>query len=133
MIIRPLFETDKDEVDRIYNKHFIHLEKPNFYNKDVFPCPFIVASSGNRVIVAGGVKTIAEVVVVSDRDFSIKHRLDALIQALGSTITIAKDMKYRQIHVFVSHDDSYVSVLQKFGFKLLDAKVLTLDIGESHG
>lgn len=133
MIVRSMRRTDRVQADRIYNAFFSDNEYPDFFDRGVFECPFVIANNDDKVIVAGGVKTIVEAVVVSDQDISSTVRLDALIQALGSVITIANDMKRKQVHVFVHDDENYVKVLQKFGFKLLDAKVLVLDLGESHG
>lgn len=133
MIIRVPYHSDRPEIDRIYKEYFSQNEYPDLYDRKIFTCPFVVATNTDRIIVAGGVKTIAEAVVVSDRGLPIKTRLDALLQSLGSIINIVREMKRNQIHVFVNNDEKYVKVLQEYGFKLIDAKLLVLDIGEPHG
>ena|SRR5258706_11547289 len=134
MVIRKPEYLDKREIDKIYNEFFSNNEYPDFFNKEIFPCPFVVTDDNNeKVILAGGVKQVAEVVVVSDQNLSKRTRFDALLQALGSSIFITQGMQHHQIHVFVNNDEKYVKTLQKFGFKLIDAKLLVLDFGESHG
>ena len=133
MIIRELKPEDEFEVLRIYNEYFDHLEYPDFYDKSIVPCPFVVTDDDGKLILAGGVKLIAEAVVVSDQDRSKKDRFEALLQALGSTIFIAQGMKHQKIFVFVQGNEKYVQTLQKFDFKPLDAKLLVLDFEESNG
>jgi hypothetical protein len=133
MIIREPRPLDKAEIDRIYNRFFSENEYPDFFNKDIFPCPFVVTEEDGTLILAGGVRLIAEAVVVSDQDVPKRTRFDALLQALGSTIFIAQGMQHKQIYVFVNNDEKYVKTLQRFGFKTIDAKLLVLDFGDSHG
>ena len=133
MKIRELHYRDKKEIDRIYNEFFDNNEYPDFFNSRIFPCPFVVTDDDEKIILAGGVKLIAEAVVVSDQSLSKRARFDALFQALGSSIFIAQGMEHHQVHAFVNNDEKYVRTLQRFGFKLIDAKLLVLDFGESHG
>lgn len=132
MNIRLLEQADIPEVDRIYNAYFSDNEYPAFFNGK-YSCRYAVTDDSNKLILAGGVKTIAETVVVTDRSRPVKTRLDALLQALGSSIFITQAMKYNQIHAFVNNDEKYIKVLQTYGFKLVDAKVLILDCGEPNG
>lgn len=136
MNVRPLRLVDKKEVDKIYDDYYSDNEYPDFFKTegpDRFHCTFAVEDDSGKIIVAGGIKTIAEAVVVTDKSLPPTIRLDALLQALGSSIFIAQGMKYQQIHAFVNHDDKYVNTLQKFGFKLIDAKLLILNFGEPNG
>lgn len=134
MIIRTPDYFDKTEIDRIYKEFFANNEYPEFFNANVFPCSFVVTDDEcKNIIVAGGVKLVAEAVVVTDKNFPKKTRFDALFQALGSISIIAKEIHHNQIHVFVNNDENYVKILQRFGFKLLDAKLLILDLEEQDG
>lgn len=133
MRIRDIRWADKPEIDRIYRDFYSNNEYPSFISEkenERFPCSFIVEDDDERIIVAGGVKTIAEAVFLTDKNFSPRVRLEALLQGLGSSIFIAQGMKYNQIHAFVNNDEKYVSVLKKFGFKEINAKLLVLEIGE---
>lgn len=129
MMLRRPKPSDEEEIKRIHNEFFGGNEYPEFFNSHGhFHCPFVVTDDTDKIIVAGGMQTIAEAVFLTDRNVPARIRLDALIQGLGSLITIANQMRYGQIHAFVSNDDSYVKVLQKYGFRLIDAKLLVLDL-----
>lgn len=125
MIIREPKTLDKPEIDRIYNTYFKENEYP--------PSTFVVADDNDKLVLAGGVKTIAEFAVISDQSRSVRIRQEALLHALGSAVLLANGMKYLQLHAFVDGDSSFVNHLQRYGFKLINAKVLVLDLGESHG
>jgi hypothetical protein len=131
MRIREFYLSDKKKVDKIYNEFFKDNEYPDFVNGK-FHCSFVVTEDDNddEIILAGGVKSIAEAIVVTDKNRPVRVRQEALLQALGSTIFIAQGARFRQIHAFVSNDEKYVNHLQKFGFKLIDAKLLVLDFGD---
>lgn len=125
MKIRQPELPDRPEIDRIHHAYF----KANEYPK----CLFVVADDDDKLVVAGGVKTIAEFAVVSDQARSVKVRQEALLHALGAAILIANDMKFKQLHAFVDANSSFVNHLKRYGFKLIDAKVLVLDLGDSNG
>lgn len=135
MNIREMGFSDRDEIDDLYERFFSHIEYPDFLDKNDFRCPFVVTeeTDSSKVLLAGGIKVILEAVVVTDKNESIRKRQEALLQAMGSVVRIAGDMGYEQVHVFVANDDQYVKHLQKFGFKLMDAKLLVLNIGEQNG
>lgn len=134
MKIRKLTWSDKPKIDRIYNQFYSNNEYPNFLEDDKFQSSFVVTDDDSeKIIVAGGVKTITEAVFITDKNLSPRIRLEALLQGLGSTIFLTQGMKYGQVHAFVNNDEGYVKVLQEFGFKLIDAKLLVLDFGESNG
>ena len=127
-MIREAQLIDKPWIDENYKKFFSNNEYPDFFN-DGFLSPFVVTDSSD-IIVAGGIRPLIEVVVVTNKDKYVRTRLNALLQALGSSIAIARDMGHKQLHVFVHNDDEYVKILQKFNFQLIDAKLLVLNLGE---
>ena len=136
MIISPVGWTDKAEIDRIYQNWYSNNEYPPFWDKSDssrFHCSFTVKKENQEIVVAGGVKLIAEVVFITNKDLPVKTRFDGLLQALGSSIVIAQGMKYGQLHAFVNNDEQYVKHMKKFGFKNLEAEVLMLDFGEGNG
>ncbi len=136
MIISPVSWLDKPEIDRIYQNWYPNNEYPPFWEKcdsSRFQCSFTVKKENQEIVVAGGVKLIAEVVFLTNKDLPIRTRFDGLLQALGSSIVIAQGMKYGQLHAFVNNDEQYVKHMKKFGFKNLEAEILMLDFGEGNG
>lgn len=123
MKIRAVRLADIDEVQRIYNESFKSNEYPE--------CSFVVTDDDEKIIVAGGVKMLAELTVVSDQKQSVRIRQEALLQALGSAIIITKDMGHNQLHAFVNGNPEFAVHLQRYGFRPIDAKLLVLDFGES--
>ena len=136
MIIRPIGWSDKADIDRIYDRFYRNNEYPPFWEQSdagKFQCSFAVTQRNGQLVVAGGVKLIPEVIFLTDKDLSPRVRLEALLQALGSSTMIAQGMKYRQLHAFVNNDEQYVKHMKKFGFKKLEADLLMLDFGEGNG
>ena len=132
MIIREANPSDKNWIDEKYNKFFSNNEYPEMF-ADNFASPFVIIGDNGETLLAGGVQRLAEIVVISDKDKSVRERYDALTQALGCSILIAKELRHQKIYVFVNNDDQYVKHLQKFDFRLMDAKLLVLDLGEQNG
>ena len=136
MIISPVSWLDKPEIDRIYQNWYPNNEYPPFWEKcdsNRFQCSFTVKKENQEIVVVGGVKLIAEVVFLTNKDLPVRTRFDGLLQALGSSIVIAQGMKYGQLHAFVNNDEQYVKHMKKFGFKNLEAEILMLDFGEGNG
>ena len=128
MIIRKAKPADKEWVSEMHNKFFNSNEPIDLFDGS-FSCPFVIEEDG-EIVLAGGVKTLAEVAIVTDRNKNIRTRVTALLQALGSSITIAREMNQQCIYAFVNDDDQYVKHLQKYNFKLIDAKLLVLNLGD---
>ena len=136
MIIRDVKWTDKADIDRIYNRFYSNNEYPPFWEQrdpSKFQKSFAVTTDDGELVLAGGVKLIAEAIILTDKDQATRTRFEALLQALGSTIFISEGMKYKQMHAFVNNDEKYSKHLQRFGFKKLQADLLMLDFGEGNG
>lgn len=136
MIIRPIGWSDKADIDRIYKKWYSANEYPPFWEKDdpnKFEVSFTVTHKDGQMILAGGVKLIAEVIFLTDKDLPVRTRFEGLLQGLGSSIVIAQGMKHRHLHAFVNNDEQYVRHMMKFGFKKIKSDFLMLDFGEGHG
>jgi len=127
MIIREAKEADKPWVDKNHKKFFDGNEYPDFFN---YSCPFTITDDSGNIILVGGVKMLAEAVIITDISKPVGTRYDALLQALGSSISIVKEMGHKQFYVFVNNDEQYIKHLQKFNFRLIDAKLLVLDLGD---
>lgn len=129
MIIREARLTDKPWIDKNYEKFFINNEYPDFFSRQ-YSCPFTITNDSEDIILVGGVRMLAEAVIITDKEKHTSIRYDALLQALGSAISIVREMGHKQFYAFVNNDDQYVKHLQKFNFRLIDAKSLVLDLGD---
>lgn len=132
MKIRVLRESDKSDVNRIYNEFYMFNEYPNFFSREYLQ-PFAITDDNDKVIIAGGIKYLPEIVLVTDKSIPVRTRYEALLQAMGSAVTIAADIGHKKIYAFVNNDEKYVEILKKHHFQLIDAKLLVLNLGEQDG
>jgi hypothetical protein len=127
MEIRYLDESDKDEVNRIYDAYFKDMDFPNFYNN--YYSVFVVEDDNKKVIAIGGVKSIIEAVVLTDQGRSVRDRMEALLRIFEGVKYVGEKLDYPQIHVF-AYDNQYTEhLINRMGFKCnKENKVLTLDL-----
>ncbi len=122
--VRGLLSSDLDELKRIHTLYF----KDDFYFPDFmhFITAFVVEDE-KGIITAGGIRTIAECVAVTNMSRSPQDRIKALYTLLqASTYTCTRN-NYDQIYVW-SGDAKYVRRLKKNGFRLSDKQSLILDL-----
>jgi len=131
MDIRYLEPEDFKWIKETYDKYFSDMDFPDFYNQ--FLVSFVAHEYG-KIIAIGGIKSIAEAVIISDKSFSVRNRRDALFQMYHAMTYSAEKLKFNQIHAF-SFDPEYSHhLMNKVGFKCNpDNRVLTLNIGKSDG
>jgi hypothetical protein len=80
-----------------------------------------------KIITAGGVRTIAECVLVTDLSRDPKRRLAALYQMLDASTFVCRRTGFDQIYVW-SQNFKYTRRLQKNGFRLPQGQSLILDL-----
>lgn len=121
MIIRSLQSNDLEKLKDIHEKFF----KDDFPLPDFtkFICAFVVTDTNDRVISGGGIRTICESVIVTDKDFSARDRKQALLEMLQSSIYFANKSGFDQIHAFVT-DDKWYEKLKKYGFNDCKGRVI---------
>jgi len=135
MKIEYIESSDAAQIYNIYNNYFSDMEFPDFYNK--FHCAFKVVKDGNdRIIAVGGVRPIAEAVVLTNREFSVRDRMDALLHIFAGVQYAAEKLDYNCLHAF-AYDEEYVKhLIKRIGFKCnLQNKVLSLELnnGQEEG
>lgn len=114
MNIRALFPRDLDAVRKIHKK---------FYDKEFdfdefssrFLGSFVVIDDAEKVILAGGVRTLAEIVMVTDKEQSPRIRRNALIMAYDASKYIAKNTNHNSVHAFIQ-DKHWYDQLERYGF-----------------
>jgi hypothetical protein len=87
---------------------------------------YIICNNDNELVVAGGVRSIAEVVAITDKTKSIKDRRKALLELLLVCEFISKE-KYNQLHASIQ-DSVWEEHLLKYGFNPCAGKMLFLNI-----
>lgn len=126
MIIRELRQTDIDELKRIHDKFYKdEFTFPDFFNK--FLCSFVIISEDDRIISGGGVRPIAESILVTNKDIPVRIRREALYRMLDASSYVAKTSGYDQLHAFIQ-SYSWEQQLMKIGFKTCKGNALFLNI-----
>lgn len=125
MKIRSLEPTDLELLKKIHEKHFEQeFVLPDFLDK--YLCAFTVEDD-DGILTIGGVRPIAEVVTVTNKDRTPKDRLDALYRVLDVSIFVAQKHDFDQLHAFVQ-DKRWSNRLHRNGFRPTKGQSLVLDI-----
>lgn len=124
MIIQGLdLYTAKDIHKKYYEKEF---EFPQF-GTDTFINKFQITNENDKVITAGGIRLIPEIILMTDKDAPVLDRRLALYTALDYMIYNAKQMNYDGLHAFVQ-DQKWSTRLKRTGFHNTKGEALVLNI-----
>lgn len=125
MIIRTIETEDLEEIKQIHACFYASEFEPINWAKD-FLCAFVVEHE-NKIVTAGGVRTILEAVAVTNKDFSVQQRRDALFKLLKADVHIAKHSGYDAIHAFIQ-DPTWEKQLLKKGFRFTKGDSLIFEV-----
>lgn len=125
MTIRLLQSDDIDEIKLIHEKFYKReFDLPNFAND--FLTSFIVCDDSGIITVAG-IKPIAEIIAVTNKDVSPRRRRSALLSILESSSYIGKRYNFDQLHAFVQ-DCNWERQLKHVGFSDCKGHALYINI-----
>lgn len=114
MDIRALRPNDIDKLRDIYEKYYSNdFLFPDFLNN--FLCAFVVTDDNNNIITGGGIRLIAESVIVTDQNYPIKERRKALYQVLDASEFITRRSGLDKLHA-VTDNNKWKQHLNKVGF-----------------
>jgi len=123
-MIRALLPSDLDEIARLHEKHFKdEFTLPEFMN---YVCAFVVEDE-TGIITAGGIRNIAECVLVTDLSRDPRVRIRALYQMLDASTFVCGKSGYDQIYAW-SQVPKYTRRLMRNGFRLPQGQSLILDL-----
>lgn len=126
MILRAMMQRDLEQVKAIHEKYYgAEFPLPDFVTN--YLCAFVVVGEGDSIISAGGVRTLLESVLITDKSFSPETRKEALLDILAANIHFAKQGNFDGIHAFVQ-DEKWAKRLRRTGFKDTIGKALYLGI-----
>lgn len=115
-MIRALQPNDIDELKKIHASYYsCEFEFPDFLNN--FLCCFVVTDNRGNIISGGGVRLIAESVIVTDKSYSIDDRRKALYQVLDASEFLVKKADFCHLHA-VTDNAKWMRHLSKAGFQL---------------
>lgn len=127
MNIRAFELYDEIRVRDIHEKYFKdEFSFPDFFNK--FLLAFVVEDDDKNIISVGGVRTILESVIITDKSFTPQMRMAAFEDMLGASAFAGRKHGYDQLHAFIQ-DEKWSKRLQKsFNFRPTKGQSLILDI-----
>ena len=125
MIIRELLSSDIQVLHQIWKKHYSgEFTFPDFTEQ--FVQTFVVEDN-DRIVTAGGIRLIAESVIVTNKDIPRKVRIDALQAMLQASLFTCARNGYDQLHAFVQ-DEKWQSVLEKYNFRPTKGEAMVIDV-----
>jgi len=111
----------KELYDQFFSQEF---DFPDFQR---FLFSLVVRDGHGKVITAGGVRTLAESIIITDKNYPIEGRLAALKEMQGAQAYLAQQVGYDQLHAFIQ-DEKWLAHLKKHGFKDCIGKALYLPL-----
>jgi hypothetical protein len=114
MMIRNYQDNDLEQLKQIHERYYKEeFSVSEFYQN--FLGLFSVIEN-EKIISIGGVRSIAESVIVTDKSFSVRQRREALLNMLQAQSFITNKNHYHQLHAFVQ-DKLWEAQLLDYGFK----------------
>lgn len=119
-MLRSLVKEDEEILEKLYLPYVEQFE---------FDTSHLLSSAIRTDVKAFGmVKTLAEVVMLLDKDISVITKGRALDELIANAITVSSLHDYDQIHAFVQ-DEHFAKLLKKhYGFKNTKGEALVLSI-----
>src|SRR6266436_2305278 len=116
MVIRSIERYDVIKLQEIWQKWYKQqLPFPDFFDHCL--CAFVVVED-DQLIAGGGVKTIAEVITLTDKNFSARKRSSALAEILEASRFVAGKNGYHNLNAFVYDDKWREHLIKRVGFEL---------------
>lgn len=126
MRVRGITGADFKEIRDIWEKFYAdEFEFPDFVSH--FLCGTVVTDDDRNIITAGGVRTIAEAIVITNKELPVKDRREALYKMLNVFLYNAHVNKYQEMHAFVQ-EPSWREILQRRGFRITKGNALVIDV-----
>ncbi len=107
----------KEDLELLQKIHQEHYNKdfsfPDFEKH--FLCAFVSEDDKGNIVSAGGVRTICESVLITDKRRPVAIRREALYDVLAASMYVAGNAKYDELHAFIT-EAGWRSHLEKVGF-----------------
>lgn len=115
MIIRPFQGSDINQLKKIHESYYQHeFSLDDFCQKFI---EFYVIEDGGLIIAAGGVRSIAESVIMTNKLVSNRIKRAALYQMLEVQLFTSRAHNFKQLHAFIQDDKWKEHLINRAGFK----------------
>ena len=124
MIIRSMHNEDIPILEALNKKYYPEFESPAFTDKDYFT-RFVIEDSDRQLVMGGGLRYLAETILVTDKSRNV-HTLGAsLLQALEHAKRTCQMRHIELLHAFVKNE-GYQKHLIEHGFQVREGTPLYL-------
>lgn len=124
MILRSITEHDLFIAEQIHKKWYAH----EFVMPDLLQLQTgFTVEIEERPVIIGGIKAIAEIVLLTDKDFPVEARREGLYKSLEASLYMSRQLGYDQIHCSVQ-DINWERHLKKAGFRNIKGTLLVRDV-----
>ncbi len=121
-IIRP---PDLIKIQEIHNEFYDHeFNLGEFLDHGL--CTFTAKQNG-KIVTAGSVRTLVELVAITDKSYSSRVRLRGLHELLQTAGFVAQRSGYSQIHAFVQ-DPMWAQQMKNRGFRPTIGEALVTEV-----
>ncbi len=118
MEIRNYKPEDLKAAKRIFDRYY----SEDAYGKLAFPnmtenylCAFTVLDDNKQIITVGGVRTVAEITLTTDKARPVRERMNALKEVLRASGFIARQFRFDWLHA-VTDDPTWANQMKQHGF-----------------
>ncbi len=125
MIIRNFQDSDLEQLKIIHERYYKEEFSLNEFMGNFLG--LFSAIENDKLICVGGVRTIAESIMVTDKSFSVRQRRDVLLKMLQTQSFVTSRSGYNQLHAFVQ-DEHWEQQLKDFGFKECKGNALFIGV-----
>jgi hypothetical protein len=110
----------KEIHEKFYKEEFLFEEF-----LDDFKCAYTILDD-NEIVCCGGIKLLAESVIMTDKDKFPRVRKDALLELLNAQLKELEAVNYsRGLHAFVQ-DERWIAQLIQYGFRRTKGQSLVI-------
>lgn len=114
MNIRPMRAEDIDELRKIHEQ-FYHEEFDIAEFDKKFISLFSVVNDNGDLVTLGGIRQLAEAVIVTNKNLSSRERISGLNEMLSMLSIVARHSGHDAIHAFIQ-DQNWLEQLKTAGF-----------------
>lgn len=126
LTVKPITADDIEQLRKIHEKHYSQeFDFPDFTTG--FYGAFVITNGKGEIVTGGGVKPIAETILVTNKDFGIKERNEALLNVLNVSEFLCRKFGHEQLHVFIQNEKYRNLLMKRVGFKPTKGQALVLN------
>lgn len=114
-MIRALLKRDVQCINDIHKRFYS--EEFSLSDLDNLSYSFVSVDENDKVISAGGIKPIIEMIIVTDKDATVNNRQVALYDMLRMAEVSTRQAGYNQIHAFIQDEKWARYLIRHVGFK----------------